>query len=738
MTTFPLNPTNGLTHSINDRVWSWNGYAWEKTNQSGGGGTGPAGPTGPTGPTGANGIDTYGIEYDFDTSTTASDPGSGGFRFSIDWTVGIIGNAYNAYVSETDNNGVGIDPLLDTLTDSSNTNKALIVLYKKGTPSVNAKFYVTGQTDNGSWRTLDIKYIDRDSFGTVGNGDEMMMTISIIGDQGTKGETGPAGADGAGGGGATLAAGDGLTLSPVVAGVGYTMSVDFNGATTNQVLFYDGTGISGNDAMLWADDANHPHAEMDIEGKILKAIKADEALAALDPVYITGNVGASDRVTVAKADASDPTKMPAAGIVTRSFSNNDQGYMVVTGLARNVDTSGFTANDIIYVSTGGGVTSARPSGSTDLIQNIGRVGRVQANTGTLLVVGAGRVNDVPNLIHARAGISSDGHVVIPTGISYGWSDGAYINNNSGTLQFASNSGFYSMQVAPSIVSFYRDVFCEDKLHVAGAAGISADYGMSIGTGITFPDGTFQSTAAGAGGTGYIAGAGLTLDAAGGTFSIDPTAVVHVAGVSSDGQISGGNGINLSAGNLEMANGSRMGNATNGQFRVATNEVQLLPNGDTTNGFVAAASLHYHNQKTQFKKGISADAGITANAPCNFLDNQVIRPQLKDYSETVNAIGSKTTSFSVDFEDGNVQSLTVGGNMTVSFSNAPGAGQAGTVTLVITNGGAHTVTWPSGFQTVKWPGGVAPTLTSSGTDILTFLTTNAGVTIYGFVGGLNFS
>ena len=196
MTTFPLNPTNGLTHSINDRVWSWNGYAWEKTNQSGGGGTGPAGPTGPTGPTGANGIDTYGIEYDFDTSTTASDPGSGGFRFSIDWTVGIIGNAYNAYVSETDNNGVGIDPLLDTLTDSSNTNKALIVLYKKGTPSVNAKFYVTGQTDNGSWRTLDIKYIDRDSFGTVGNGDEMMMTISIIADQGTKGETGSTGDQG--------------------------------------------------------------------------------------------------------------------------------------------------------------------------------------------------------------------------------------------------------------------------------------------------------------------------------------------------------------------------------------------------------------------------------------------------------------------------------------------------------------------------------------------------------------
>ena len=592
MTTFPLNPTNGLTHSINDRVWSWNGYAWEKTNQSGGGGTGPAGPTGPTGPTGANGIDTYGIEYDFDTSTTASDPGSGEFRFSIDWTVGTIGNTYNAYVSETDNNGVGIGPLLDTLTDSSNTNKALIVLYKKGTPSVNAKFYVTGQTDNGSWRTLDIKYIDRDSFGTVGNGDEMMMTISIIGDQGTKGETGPAGADGAGGGGATLAAGDGLTLSPVVAGVGYTMSVDFNGAATNQVLYHDGTGFSGDNSVLFAQDANYPHLEADIEGKLLKAIKADEALAAFDPVYITGNVGASDRVTVAKADASDSAKMPAAGIVTDSFSTNDEGYMVVTGLVRDADTSGFTANDTAYVGVGGGITAARPSGATDLIQNLGRVGRVHASTGTLLVLGAGRANDTPNLIHARAGISMDAlGITFPDGtFQSSAASGSGVTAGAGMVLTGSTLGIdptavvhvagissdggitasgrvfgesvsvdghllvkdgSQLQIKPSgfLVSaidgngiftfgrYYATSYVQSGSYVHAGTGVSLDAG-----GITFPDGTFQSSAASAGGTGYIAGDGLTLDVAGGTFSIDPTAAIHVAGVSSDGGITAGGAV----------------------------------------------------------------------------------------------------------------------------------------------------------------------------------------------------
>ena len=53
----------------------------------------------------------------------------------------------------------------------------------------------------------------------------------------------------------------------------------------------------------------------------------------------------------------------------------------------------------------------------------------------------------------------------------------------------------------------------------------------------------------------------------------------------------------------------------------------------------------------------------------------------------------------------------------------------------TNGGSSTVTYHS---SVKWPSDVAPSLTSSGIDIITFLTTDAGSNIYGFVGGLNFS
>ena len=135
-----------------------------------------------------------------------------------------------------------------------------------------------------------------------------------------------------------------------------------------------------------------------------------------------------------------------------------------------------------------------------------------------------------------------------------------------------------------------------------------------------------------------------------------------------------------------------------------------------------------------RQGITA-AGATFSGQVNLLDNEVIRPKFKDYAETVNAGGSKNASFNVDFEDGNVQTFTFADDLTVSFTNPPATGIAGTVTLIITNGGANTTTWNSA---VKWPGDNAPALTSSGVDIVTFTTIDAGTTIYGFVGGINFS
>jgi len=116
------------------------------------------------------------------------------------------------------------------------------------------------------------------------------------------------------------------------------------------------------------------------------------------------------------------------------------------------------------------------------------------------------------------------------------------------------------------------------------------------------------------------------------------------------------------------------------------------------------------------------------------DNVVARPKLIDYGESVNAIGSAGGGTQdIDLELGNVVSMTIDtSETTLTFSNAAASGTASSFTLILTNGGSQTVNWPA---SVDWAGGTAPTLTTSGVDVLTFTTVDAGTIWYGFAAGL---
>jgi len=83
------------------------------------------------------------------------------------------------------------------------------------------------------------------------------------------------------------------------------------------------------------------------------------------------------------------------------------------------------------------------------------------------------------------------------------------------------------------------------------------------------------------------------------------------------------------------------------------------------------------------------------------------------------------ALAIDWSLGTVftKTLSAGGN-TFTFSNQA-SGMVITVRLT-SNGGGSTVTWP----TVKWAGGAAPTQTSTGTDVYTFV--HDGTSVYGSV------
>jgi hypothetical protein len=81
---------------------------------------------------------------------------------------------------------------------------------------------------------------------------------------------------------------------------------------------------------------------------------------------------------------------------------------------------------------------------------------------------------------------------------------------------------------------------------------------------------------------------------------------------------------------------------------------------------------------------------------------------------------------IDLSVGNVFTKTVSANTTFTITGVPQE-KSTMFNLVLTNGGAYTVTWPA---SVKWTAGEPPTLTESGIDVLTFLTIDGGTTWYG--------
>jgi hypothetical protein len=121
-------------------------------------------------------------------------------------------------------------------------------------------------------------------------------------------------------------------------------------------------------------------------------------------VYVNG-----DGTLIDLANASDSAKMPSIGIVTNNLGDNQNGYAAISGQVNGLDGSaGNTVFDstivvadvgkILYVSpiNAGRLTITKPTSSTHLIQNVGRILDLTGPNVKIVVNNIGRTNDVPN------------------------------------------------------------------------------------------------------------------------------------------------------------------------------------------------------------------------------------------------------------------------------------------------------------------------------------------------------
>jgi hypothetical protein len=100
----------------------------------------------------------------------------------------------------------------------------------------------------------------------------------------------------------------------------------------------------------------------------------------------------------------------------------------------------------------------------------------------------------------------------------------------------------------------------------------------------------------------------------------------------------------------------------------------------------------------------------------FISQPSDRFVLKNYTETVYAL----TGTDLDPTNGSIQTITLSANTT--FTESFSAGQS--MTLMIDDGSARTITWP----TMQWSGGSAPTLATTGYSVVVLW--KVGSTLYG--------
>jgi len=177
-------------------------------------------------------------------------------------------------------------------------------------------------------------------------------------------------------------------------------------STDNAIARYDGTTgkiIQSSGVILDDDDAITANEFIGgLRGAVQFKARNESGVSINkgDAVYISGVSGSTQ--LVAKAQANNPSTMPAFGIAGETAATNNPITIIAFGVLTGLDTSNSTyyeLNKPVYVSaaTAGQLTKTPPTGESSLIQNIGFVTRVDASVGSIRVGGAGRSNATPNL-----------------------------------------------------------------------------------------------------------------------------------------------------------------------------------------------------------------------------------------------------------------------------------------------------------------------------------------------------
>lgn len=174
-------------------------------------------------------------------------------------------------------------------------------------------------------------------------------------------------------------------ISGITGGIAAPAFIDFNTTTTPAGAYgrlkwndADGTidiGLKGGNVTLQVGQEHVLYSLNNTGATLLNG----------QVVRVTGAQGSRATVALAQADAVS-NSATVIGILTEDILNNQQGYVTLIGLVRDINTSAFVEGAVLYLSStvAGGITSIRPTSPNSNVV-VGFCVRSHSSLGSILV-----------------------------------------------------------------------------------------------------------------------------------------------------------------------------------------------------------------------------------------------------------------------------------------------------------------------------------------------------------------
>ena len=363
--------------------------------------------------------------------------------------------------------------------------------------------------------TFTASIADPEASVTVGTNTPASFTAEVapVGPAGATGATGPAG---------VVTATAPITYNSgtqtVAMDTAYFVRSPATAATDGQIISYD----EATTRPVWIDN----------DARTLFVTVRNNTgttIAAGKVVYISGATGNRPTIALAQANSGgNPDKV--IGVTDESIANNSNGRVVVEGIVNDLDTSAFSAGDILWLSptVAGGLQTARPV-QPDHSVEIGIVTRSNPSLGSI-EIRVSRGNHLEWLHDVLLTSKANNDLLVYESSSSLWKNKSFATlglltapynpfnqtlNTTDTVQFAGVS--YYTATTPS----NQYSVTPNSIWAGIYDGSNITRTIISSSGVTFPDATVQTTAAPS-----IAGLATLASP---TFTGDPKAPTPTAG-----------------------------------------------------------------------------------------------------------------------------------------------------------------------------------------------------------------